>query len=237
MGFMSLWSTVNNLASLALGGSSAKRQVIMSCENEKFTFPVTPIRFDVQTTQNNKTVDIIDFGEAMLFGNPGLIRLKFSTFFPRLDHGYPFVVGDRKEAGECVELMVKWKEGKKPVRLIITDSPINHMFGIKDFDYDNRDCSKDIYFTLSLVEYKDLNTPPANNNKQVNKDTGLKARPTEQTPPVSNDKLKKARDVLEMSKKAYGTVSKWRSIAQTNDMKNLAVNSLATLAIKKQVKL
>lgn len=236
MSFMSLWSTANNLASLALGGNSNKRQVIMSSEGEKFTFPVTPIKFDVQTSQNNKTVDIIDFGEAMLFGNPGLIRLKFSTFFPRTDHAYPFVVGDQKDALECVDLVIKWKEAKKPVRLIITDSPINHMFGIKDFDYDSRDCSKDIYFTLSLIEYKDLNTPPANNNKQVNEDTGLKTRPADKAQPVSTDKMKKARDILEVSKKAYGTVSKWRSIAETNDLTNLVMNTAAiqTLKIKKR---
>lgn len=236
MSVMSIWSTVNRLGSLALGGGglTQKRQVIMTCEGEKFTFPVTPSKFEVRTTQNNKTVDIIDFGEAMLFGNPGLIRLEFSTFFPRTLHAYPFVVGDQRDAGECVELMIKWKEGKKPVRLIITDSPVNHMFSIKDFDYDNRDGSKDIYFTLSLVEYKDLNIPPANNNKQVNEDTGLKTRPVEQEQPVSVDKMKRARDVLEMSKKAYGTVSKWRAIAQSNDLKNLAINSLATLKIGKR---
>ena len=46
--------------------------------------------------------------------------------------------------------------------------------------------------------------------------------------------MKKARDILEMSKKAYGTVSKWRSIAQSNDLKNLAINSLAGLKIGKR---
>ncbi len=234
MSIMSIWNTVNRLGSLALGGTTAKRQVIMSCEGERFVLPVTPSRFEVQTAQNNKTVDIIDFGEAMLFGNPGLIRLKFSTFFPRTNHAYPFVVGDQRDAGECVELIVKWKEGKKPVRLIITDSPINHMFSIKDFDYDNRDGSKDIYFTLFLVEYKDLNVPPANNNKQINEDTGLKNRPLEKEKPVTVDKMKKARDVLEMSKKAYGTVSKWRAIAKTNGMTNLAVNALTALKLGKR---
>ena len=129
---------------------------------------------------------------------------------------------------------MKWKEGKKPVRVIITDSPVNLMFGIKSFEYDEHDGSHDIYYTMSLEEYKDLNTPPANNEKQVNADTGLKERPVEKEQPVSTDKMKKARDVLEVSKKAYGTVSKWRAIAQSNDMKNLAINSMATLKIGKR---
>ena len=233
MGLMNIWNTINTLGAFALGGSNPKRQVIISQGGEKFTFPVTPSKFEISTSQNNKTVDILDFGEAMLFGNSSLIRLKFSSFFPKLLHKYPFVVGDKKEADECVALMIKWKESKKPVRLIITDSPVNHMFGIKDFDYDERDGSRDIYFTLSLVEYKDLNTPLTNNDKEKNDLTGLKERPIQNETPVSDDKLKRAKDILEMSKKAYGEVGKWRSIAESNDLKNLAINSLATLKVKR----
>ena len=234
MSLMNLWSTVNGIATLAFGGNSFKRQVILSQGKEKFTLPVSPAKYEVQTAQNNKTVDIIDFGEAMLFGNPQLLRLKFSCFFPRLYHGYTsFIVGDNKDATECVEQIVKWKESKKPVRVIITDSPINHMMGIKDFDYDERDGSHDINYTLSFIEYKDLNTPPSNNEKEVNEDTGLKERPETDAPPVSTDKLKKHRDILEMSKRAYNDVEYWRQIAEQNDLTSLALTNLNKLNIGK----
>lgn len=232
MSLMNLWGTVNGVATLAFGGTTPKRQVILSQGSDKFTLPVTPIKYEVQTAQNNKTVDIIDFGEAMLFGNPQLLRLKFSCFFPRSFHGYTsFIAGDNKDALECVEQIVKWKESKKPVRVIITDSPINHMMGIKDFDYDERHGDKDIYYTLSFIEYKDLNTPPANNEKEVNKDTGLKERPETDAPPIPTDKLKKQRDILEMSKKAYDDVEYWRQIAEQNDLTSLAIANLGKLNI------
>ena len=233
MGFLNLWNTVNNIASLALGGIRTRRQIILSSEGEKFTLPVTPEKYQVQTKQLNKVVDIVDFGEALLFGNPGLVKLQFSSFLPRTFHEYSSIIsGDYKDAPECVELLTKWKEAKKPVRVIITDSPLNLMMGIMSFDYDEHDGSHDIYYTLSLNEYKDLNTPPANNNKKVEDATGLKARPTEKTPPVSTDKLKKARDVLEMSKRAYGTVTKWRGIAQSNNLKDLAISTAAITVLK-----
>lgn len=234
MSFMSLWSTVNNIASITLGGTRQRKQFIMSCGGEKLTLPVTPNKYSVKTSELNKVVDILDFGEALLFGNPGLVRLSFSCFFPRLYHEYTSIIsGDyEKDATELVELITKWKEGKKPVRVIITDSPVNHMLAIKQFDYDEHDGSHDIYYTMSLEEYKDLNTPAANNDKQVDDTTGLKERPTTETPPSTKpDKLKRARDVLEMSKKAYGTVSKWRAIAESNDMKDLAINNLGKLRI------
>ena len=61
MSFMSLWGTVNNIASIALGGTRQRKQFIMSCGEEKLTLPVTPNKYNVKTTQLNKVVDIIDF--------------------------------------------------------------------------------------------------------------------------------------------------------------------------------
>ena len=235
MGMMNLWNTVNNIASIALGGTRQKKQFIMSCEGEKLTLPVTPVEYNVRTRQLNKVVDVIDFGEALLFGNAGLYEVSFSCFFPRLYHEYSSIIsGDySKDAAELCALIDKWKRGKKPVRVIITDSPINHMFGIMSFDYEEKDGSHDIYYDMTLKEYKDLNVPPANNEKQVNDATGLKERPVENTPPVSEGKLKRGRDILEVSKRAYGTVSKWRGIAESNDMTNLAVTTMANLKIRR----
>ena len=229
---MSLKEALAALPVSSLGGTRQKRQVIMTADGTKFTLPVTPWKYDVQTAQLNKTVDIIDFGEALLFGNAKLLRLKFSCFFPRNYHGYKsFISGDNKDALECVELMIKWKEAKKPIRVIITDTPINHMMAIQDFDYNERDGSHDIYYTLSLIEYKDLNTPPANNDKQVDEATGLKERPIENTPPVSTDKIQKVRDIAEVALKAYGDIEKWRNIADNNDIVDLAKIPIMSLDI------
>ena len=53
--------------------------------------------------------------------------------------------------------------------------------------------------------------------------------------PIGNyrDVTQRARDILEVSKKAYGTVSKWRAIAKSNNLTSLAVNSMAVLKIGK----
>lgn len=140
MSFLSLWNRVNTLGGYILGsGGGTKRQVILSAGEEKFMLPVTPRTYKVQTEQNNVVVDIIDFGEAQLFGNPKLKRLLFSAFFPHPRHDYPFVVGDKIEPVECVAKIEKWKEAKKPVRVIITESPFNLMMAIKSFDHREQD--------------------------------------------------------------------------------------------------
>lgn len=233
--FMNKSYSVVNILSLALGNeSAARRQVVLSSDSEKFTIPITPREYEIKTSQNNKTLDILDFGEAMLFGNARLKRLSFSGFFPHPKHDYPFVIGDVKTPIECVELLTKWKEAKKPIRVIITDSPVNLMMGLREFTYREQDGTRDIYYKLSFVEYKELNTPSANNDKQIDETTGLKQRTDEPENPESW--VDKADDILDASKKIYGDYSHWRNIVQSNDLKNLAINNVTKLNLRKNLK-
>ncbi|MBQ9213405.1 MAG: hypothetical protein IJ150_05635 [Bacteroidales bacterium] len=156
------------------------RKFIITDENREMLYlPVTPWKYSVTTAQNNKIVDILDYGEALLFGNAKLKQLKFSCFFPNQERhkNHRYVVGDDRSPEECVNQIIKWKEDKKPVRVIITDSPINMMMAITEFKYYEKDNTRDIWYDISFKEYKDLNTPPSNNDKAIDPITGLKDRP------------------------------------------------------------
>ena len=232
MSFMTNVGKVLNLASFALGGEgTAQRQFILSSDDDKLILPVTPWKYDVKTGQGNKVVGVEQLGEALVFGLPKAVEISFSCFFPDLNHEYPFVVGDEKSPADCVALLTKWKEGQKPVRIIITDSPVNLLTGIMRFDYKEKDGTRDIYYTLELTEYKDLNTPDANNPKKIDEQTGLKGRPANPTDATRN-KLKKASDMLDKAKHAYGQYNKWRRIAESaknGGWKDLAVGNLDKL--------
>lgn len=217
------------LANYLLGGTKEYRAVIFQSDNEKFTLPVTPWKYSVQTEQNNKIVDVLDFGEALIFGNTKLKKLKVSCFFPAKFHSYPFVVGDEKEVEECIDLMTKWKESKKPVRVIITDSPVNLMMGIMTFDFKEKDGSRDIYFDLQLTEYRDLNTPPANYQRQIDSLTGLKIRTGDNISSfVQGTLIEKARDVLEKSKIAYGDFKHVDTFKAANSLPRLSIGGITS---------
>lgn len=223
--------SVLNMLSLAVGteGGRSRRQIIISAEKEKLILPVTPAKYNVTAGQQNKIVNIVQLGEILIFGMPQLRKLSFSCFFPAVFHDYPFVVGDDKKPEECIELITKWKEMRKPVRVIITDSPVNMAMGIQSFNYYEQDGSRDIYYELSFVEYKDLNTPLANNAKQIKEETGLKERAENEENAKAKSKLAKGADLLDKAKKLYGDYSKWRSIVQSHNLKDLAINNISKL--------
>ncbi|WP_301859943.1 hypothetical protein [uncultured Megasphaera sp.] len=230
MGLGTLGNALDILSSVfAMGGGTLHRQVILQGQLDSLVLPVTPREYTVTSGQKNKVVDITQLGEALVFGMPKLRTLSFSCFLPALQHDYPFIVGDSKAPSECIELINKWKEARLPVRVIITDTPVNLMFGIMSFDYKEQDGSRDIYYTLSLTEYKNLNTPMANNDKQVDDTTGLKARPTDVTQPTTATIWQQGADICDAAKKAYGDYNHWRRIVQSNDLKDLAINNASKL--------
>lgn len=79
------------------------------------------------------------------------------------------------------------------------------MMGLKEFTYREQDGSRDIYYKLSFVEYKELNTPSANNEKQIDETTGLKKRTDEPENPESW--VDKTDDILDASKKFTATTA------------------------------
>ena len=170
------------------------------------TLPVTPEKYQVTTAQGNKTYTILDAGEVLVFGNQKLKTLKFAGFFPALKHEYSFVVGDRKEPSDCIALIGKWKESKSPVRVIITDSPVNLMMAIMEFDLEEKDGTRDIYYKLSFKEYRELNTPQANNEKVIEQLTGLRERPEEESKWTDPNKaLGLSFDAIEFYRRVMGS--------------------------------
>ena len=77
-----LGRALNVLSYINGGAGSDLRTFTLTCEEEKFTLPVTPWEYNVSSGQMNKVVSITQVGEALIFSNPKLRTLKFSCFFP-----------------------------------------------------------------------------------------------------------------------------------------------------------
>lgn len=228
MDFATIWNG-ENASSYILGNKKEHRQFIMSSGGERFVLPVTPWKYQVQTAQDNKIVEILDTGERLIFGNPKLKRLKFSCFFPAVKHKYPFIAGDTKETAECIALIEKWQTDRAPVRIIITDSPVNLQMAIQEFSYREKDGTRDIDYDLDLTEYRDWNTPSANNERVIDSVTGLKGRHAEQTASQISQFFKGAADVLEMSKFATGNFSNLPQFTAINNLSNLATRGISSV--------
>lgn len=221
---MNLGSILTYLSAV-LSGKGTRERITLTDGMERFVFPVTPKNVTCNDGQNNKIVNIVHMGEAVVFGMPKARKIEFGSFFPDPSHGYPFVVGDDRTPSACRDLIKKWKESRKPVRLLIPTLGINLAVSIDEFTTMKKDNTGDVYFSIVFREYTDLNTPTANNLKQVDSITGLKERNETMTQPTAAAVTSKAADIVDVAKKAYGDYTHWRRVVESNNITTLVLNN------------
>jgi len=128
--------------------------IFLSINNREqiIQLPVVPVEFKIQSGMDNETFKTINQGEIKLIGMPSLQTINIEAFFPGRDYSF---LRDRSYSGwEYVELISAWKKRRVPVRLIITETPINMACTIESFEYGPKDGSGDIHYTLSLSEFR-----------------------------------------------------------------------------------
>ena len=131
--------------------------IFLSINNRKqvIQLPIVPSEFKIPSPMNNETFTTINQGDIKVIGRRGLKSLTIESFFP-LKH-YPFSRSRTYKGWEYVEIIESWIDKRVPIRLIISNTPINLAMTIENFEYGPQDGSGDIYYSLSLSEFKFIN--------------------------------------------------------------------------------
>lgn len=134
--------------------------IFLSINNREqvIKLPVLPAEFKIQSSMKNETYDVISQGEIKLIGMPSLKSISLSAFFP--DKDYSFLKDKKYKGWEYVETIEGWKARRVPIRLIISEASrdiINMPCTIESFEYGVQDGTGDIYYTLTLSEFKFIN--------------------------------------------------------------------------------
>lgn len=134
--------------------------IFLSINNREqvIKLPVLPAEFKIQSSMKNETYDVISQGEIKLIGMPALKSIALESFFP--NKKYSFSRNNEYRGWQYVEAIEKWKSRRVPIRLIISEASrdiINMPCTIESFEYGVQDGTGDIYYTLTLSEFKFIN--------------------------------------------------------------------------------
>lgn len=150
-------------------------KLVLSCAGESVTFPVSPPSFEVGNTYNNSTVNVNSLGDVNMLGKRGLTTVKFSSFFPA--QAYSGIVSGASDSPySYVEKIKSFAQKGQPCKLAISGTNINLNVSIDNFDYSEKDGSSDVYFSISLREYRYI----LPNSNKLNNTTGLVSRTAEE---------------------------------------------------------
>lgn len=118
---------------------------------ESIIFPVNPPSVSFRSGMLYSDYEVEGLGEVTVIGHEALDEFSFSSFFPVFfDPGFCNFVPDRPF--NYVKTINRWKSTGKPLRLIITGTPINYAVTIRDFSCREEGIG-DIYFDISFKEF------------------------------------------------------------------------------------
>lgn len=186
------------------------RNITFSANEILFTLAVNPKELTVTDESKIKTVELLNVGEIGTAGNRGMLGITISTFLPAAASHF----SDGNEPQTILSHLRKLKDGKKPVRIIISGTDINREFLIEKMDSTYKEGQGDIYVSWSFKEYRETTMIPIA-ALSVRADTGLNDRPDTQETPKSVI-VKKGTTLWDLARKYYGDGSSWKKIAEAN---------------------
>jgi hypothetical protein len=209
-------------------------EIYLGTDDDKIRFPVVPSSIGVNRSNNIDTQSVLKLGEVPIFNGTSLKTIELSSFFPNQEYSFCDYTGFMKPY-EFSEKIQKWMYEGKPLRIIVTDSPTNMQCLIQQFDTVEQDGTRDLYFTLNLLEYRPIEVPDLSNNNQSNNSNNSQniSRPSENND-SSNSNQQKTHKVVKgdslwaIAQKYYGKGSLYTKIKEANKTKypSLAKNNI-----------
>ncbi len=179
---------------------------------ERLRLPVIPSSFEVNIPHQNTTVNVTNLGEVNLIGKTGLMNMTIESFFPNQDYSFCLYKGYPKPY-EYIKQLLKWKESGRPIRVIVTGTPINYAMAIESLTYSEVDGTGDVYFSLELKEYKFIKTPSSNTLTTPTTQRETKSLTTHYT-------VQRGDTLWLIAKKVTGDGTNYKAIAQKNNITN-----------------
>ena len=144
-------------------------EIYLGTDDDKIRFPIVPSSIGVNRSNNIDTQSVLKLGEVPIFNGTSLKTIEFESFFPNQEYSFCDYTGFMSPY-EFSEKIQGWMYEGEPVRIIVTDTPINMQCLIQQFDTVEQDGTRDLYYTLSLLEYRPIQVSSVNggniNNRQ-----------------------------------------------------------------------
>lgn len=186
--------------------------------SDKIMLPVNPESFAFTEKHNNTSVNVNSIGEVNLLGKRDLKTGTISSHFPKRDRNYANNSG-RQAPYTYINKLLSWKSSGKPVQLIITGTKINFQVTIETLKYGEQDGTGDVYYDLTLKEYRAVEIKKTKLKKtKKKKTTKKKSKPKR---PAAKKKIKtytvKSGDCLwNIAKRFYGNGAQYTKIYNAN---------------------
>ena len=198
----------------------------------QFLFPVTPAKLEVKTDNQNQTVSILNVGEVNILKGKGLEEIRFTALFPNRAYSFVQTENQWKAPSVYIQMLRTFQAAKLPVQLTIfrqiADGSLlfadNREMVLEKCNMTEKGGEQgDIWVDLVLKEYRRSQSIaykplPQNGGKGNNAVQQNMQRPAKT--PAKTYMVKKGDSLWKIAKKELGNGSKYKEIAQKNNIQN-----------------
>ena len=197
-------------------------------DSNMIRFPVTPSEVSCETSANISTESVNDLGNVSLFSGVELRSIPINSFFPNRQYNF-CTYSNVEPPYEFVSKIEKWQNEGKKLRYIVSDGYTNIPVMINSFSYREQDGTGDVYFDLSLIEYKEIKLNKTTSSSSNNSSNNSTDRTTENAPkPTGENKTHKVSSgdsLWAIAQKYYGDGSQYPKIKEANKDKYTSLNN------------
>ena len=153
-------SYLNSRISSLLGEGAAGGDITisLSCGEMEIELPVIPEKYTCTVGNLHETVNIINAGEYLMMGKTGLKSITLESFFPAQEYDFSSGGGD---PWGMVDTVDKMRTSGEKINLGISGSSVEFSCLIDAFEYGEQDGSGDVYYKISLREYREIGADPS----------------------------------------------------------------------------
>lgn len=190
--------------------------------DEKLRLPVNPEANAYESPFSYEDFEVEGLGEVTNIKRRGLREFTIESFFPATYNPVYCEYSDFPSPQECLDLLESWRDRRVPFRYIVTGAGgVNLRVTIRDISIEAEKFGEvgDIYYTLSLKEYRDVEIKTVQTGSKPN--TSGAKRPLASTGTSSAQKsstytVKKGDSLWLIAKRFYSNGSSWRKIYDAN---------------------
>lgn len=184
---------------------------------ERIMLPITPF-FEPKFSMNNEVINLNEIGSASLAGNEGLYELSINSFFPAQQYHFLDDVNVDTNPYFYIDRLESFMRSREPVRLLITETPFNKEMLINNFTWGESDGTRDVYYTIDLVEYKRIEQHKVFDEKTKQVVTVKKTQrfTSAAAVPLALATIGKYDTAWTMAKKLVGDGDKWQELLKKN---------------------
>lgn len=182
--------------------------------------PVTPNKLRIKISNQNKTINLINGDEVNVIKRPGLSKITFSFLLPAVRYPFAVYLDGFQEPQQYLEKLEMLKNGLKPFifKVVRQNFQTNFKVSMEEYEIeeDADQYGRDIFVTVSLLQYKAIQTKTLSFKDNTTATPSTPPRDTVSKPVVASYTVKYGDCLWNIAKKYLGSGTKWQELYEAN---------------------